>query len=169
MRRHVVLIGLPGAGKSTVGAAVAARLGARFMDGDVIVESRVGKPVTRIFAEDGEAVFRGHERRAVADALAGTPAVIAPGGGWAAQPGNLDAARNALTIHLEVTTGEAVRRTAGATRPLFAGDPAGTLERLATERLPLYRQATVTVQTDHRSVAEVTDLVVQLARSEGGW
>src|SRR5690606_25063213 len=103
MPRHVVLVGLPGAGKSTAGRLAAERLGAPFLDPDSLIVRRMQMPVARIFAEFGEARFRELEREAVEEALAGPPAVLVPGGGWAAQPGSLDAARGrALVIYLEV-------------------------------------------------------------------
>ena len=93
MKRHVLLIGLPGSGKSAVGRLVAEKLQAGFVDIDAIVERREGRPITMIFAEKGEAAFREMERKEVETTLAGEPAVIAPGGGWAAQPGAIDAAK----------------------------------------------------------------------------
>jgi len=85
VKRHVVLIGLPGSGKSTVGRLVAERLGAAFVDIDAIIERREGRPIALIFAEKGEAAFREMERKEMETTLAAEPAVIAPGGGWAAQ------------------------------------------------------------------------------------
>ncbi|HYS60296.1 MAG TPA: shikimate kinase, partial [Gemmatimonadales bacterium] len=100
MKRHIVLIGLPGSGKTTVGRLVAERLGAGFVDVDAIIERREGRPITLIFAEKGEAAFREMERKEMETALAAEPAVIAPGGGWAAQPGAIDSAKShALVIY----------------------------------------------------------------------
>ena len=93
MKRHVLLIGLPGAGKTTVGRLVAERLHAGFVDIDTILIRKEGKPIAMIFAEKGEPAFRVMERTAVEAALANQPAVIVPGGGWAAQPGALEAAK----------------------------------------------------------------------------
>ena len=93
MKKHIVLIGLPGAGKSTVGRIVAERLHAGFVDIDTILIRKEGKPIAMIFAEKGEPAFREMERKEVAAALAHEPAVIVPGGGWAAQPGALDGAK----------------------------------------------------------------------------
>src|SRR6266536_1442498 len=89
MKRHIVLIGLPGAGKSTVGRLVAERLHAGFVDIDNLLIRKEGKPIAMIFAEKGEQAFREMERKEVEAALGNEPAVIAPGGGWAAQPGAL--------------------------------------------------------------------------------
>src|SRR5207247_825919 len=94
VKRHIVLIGLPGAGKSTVGRMVADKLHAGFVDIDTILIRKEGKPISMIFAEKGEPVFREMERKEVEAALANEPAVIAPGGGWAAQPGALENAKS---------------------------------------------------------------------------
>ena len=104
MKRHVVLVGLPGAGKTTAGRLAAAQLGASFTDLDEVIAERAGMPVPGIFADRGEAGFRALEREAMEELLATAPRVIAPGGGWAAREGALAAARpRALTVHLRVS------------------------------------------------------------------
>lgn len=169
MKRHVILIGLPGAGKSAVGAVAAASLRAPFIDIDRTIEASEGRSVARLFAQQGEAAFRARERKAVVAALGGPPALIAPGAGWAAQPGNLIGAVQALVIHLVVSPTTALQRVNPAERPLLAQDPAGAMERLSAERLPLYSNAEAAVETEGRDVAAVAADVVRLARSLGGW
>ncbi len=130
MKRHIVLIGLPGAGKTTVGRMVAERLHAGFVDIDNVLIRKEGKPISMIFAEKGEQAFRDMERKEVDAALAHEPAVIAPGGGWAAQPGALDGARSRgyfvyLKSRAEVAAG---RAEPSGTRPVLMGDdPPGTV------------------------------------------
>lgn len=173
MRCHVLLVGLPGSGKTTVGRLVAQTLDARFVDVDALVEARTGMRVERLFAERGEAAFRALERDEVASELAGEPGVIAPGGGWAAQPGNLEAAAAALTVYLSVTPEEAARRLAadGSTvRPLLPRrDLLGALERLLAARQPFYARCRATVETVGQNPEGVARGVAQLARSLGGW
>ncbi len=95
MKRHVVLVGLPGSGKTTVGGLVAERLQATFVDIDAVLVRREGKPITMIFAEKGEAAFRTLERQEMETTLTHDPAIIASGGGWAAQPGAIDGCETA--------------------------------------------------------------------------
>ncbi len=172
MKRHVLLIGLPGSGKSAVGRLVAEQLQAGFVDIDAIVERREGRPITMIFAEKGEAAFREMERKEVETALAGEPAVIAPGGGWAAQPGAIDAAKpHALVIYLHARPETATQRAAPeGTRPALSGeDPVARMRLLQKEREPFYRSAHAQVETDRKSPPQVATEVVRLAQSSAGW
>src|SRR4051812_46587224 len=139
MKKHIVLIGLPGAGKSTVGRMVAERLQAGFVDIDTILIRKEGKPITLIFAEKGEPAFREMERKEVEAALANEPAVIAPGGGWAAQPGALEDAKSRgyfvyLKARAEVAAG---RAEPSGTRPVLMGDdPVARMHELLKARDP---------------------------------
>jgi shikimate kinase len=171
VKLHIVLIGLPGAGKTTVGEAVASDLAAVFEDLDAEIERREGRLVAEIFASAGEARFRKLERDAMVYALAQRAHVIAAGGGWAAQPGNLDAVGDgALVLYLEVTPQVAAERTATSDgRPLLGADRVAALIRLRGEREAWYRRAHASVPTDGRSVEDVASDVSKLARSRGGW
>lgn len=164
-------MGLPGAGKTTVGRLVANELGATFTDVDQEIERRTGRTIADLFAERGEPAFRRLERRVMDELLAGPPQVIAPGGGWAAREGALEKAGDAaLTIHLAVAPQVAAGRLGPAdNRPLLAGDPLARLTALARVRLPRYRHAAGTVETDGRAPQEVAADVAALARSRGGW
>lgn len=151
MKQHLILSGLPGAGKSTVGALVAGQLGCGFVDLDRQVEAATGTSIPDLFAARGESGFRELEREAMDAALAGSPAVIASGGGWAAQPGNMDAVRGrALVVYLAVAPAAAAARLAGAgDRPLLVGgNPRLALERLLEAREPFYRLADAEVDGD---------------------
>jgi shikimate kinase len=172
MKRHVVLIGLPGSGKSTVGRLAAERLQAGFVDIDAIVERREGRPIAMIFAEKGEAAFREMERKEMETALAGEPAVIAPGGGWAAQPGAIEGAKgHALVIYLYTRPETASQRAAPeGTRPLSTGDdPVARMRLLQRERDEFYRSAHAQVDTDRKSAPQVANEVIRLAQSSAGW
>ncbi len=171
-RRHVVLVGLPGSGKTSVGARVAAELGARFVDVDAEIERRAGKSVARIFAEDGEPAFRALEAELGAAALAGPAAVIAPGGGFFAGEVTRAMARGSgLVVYLQTGAAEAAARVGSAAgRPLLAGgDPASRIAALLAQRAAFYAAAECTVPTDGRSVAQVAAAVASLARDRAGW
>ena len=172
MKRHIVLIGLPGAGKSTVGRIVAERLHAGFVDIDTILIRKEGKPIAMIFAEKGEPAFREMERKEVAAALAHEPAVIVPGGGWAAQPGALDGAKlRGYFVYLKAPAEIAAGRAEpSGTRPVLMGDdPLARMRELFTARDPYYAKANATVQTEAKSAESVAAEVVKLAQSSAGW
>ena len=171
MRRHVVLIGLSGAGKSAVGRETARLLDCAFRDLDDDVERQCGRTIPEIFRRDGEAHFRMRERDAMRQALVTPAHVVAAGGGWAAEPGNLEQAlETALVIYLRCAPEIAAARLAGVTnRPLLAGDVVAALRGQLGVRGAAYERAHATVDTDRRSVAEVTEAVAVLARTTGGW
>ncbi|MAG36056.1 MAG: shikimate kinase [Dehalococcoidia bacterium] len=153
--RRVVLIGFSCTGKSRVGSMLAAQLGWRLMDTDDLIVALAGKPIERIFAEDGEAHFRAVEREAVAQACAGSQRVIATGGGAPVGVENRQVLfRSSLVVALQArpeTILERLQRqlAAGAVRPLLdTPDPLARIRSLLAEREPVYALANLTVETD---------------------
>ena len=172
MIRHVVLIGLPGSGKTTVGKLVADALKAPFVDIDATVTRKEGRPISMIFAEKGESVFRELERVEMEAALSGAPGIIAPGGGWAAQPGALTSVQQrGLVVYLKTRPETALSRAAPqGNRPVLHGeDPASQMRQLLKQREPFYVLADATVETDRKAPAKVVEEIVRLARTRAGW
>jgi shikimate kinase len=159
MTVKAVLVGLPGAGKTTTGRRLAKILAVPFADSDDLVETATGRTVAELFAERGEPAFRAAEQAAVADALARFHGVLSLGGGAVGQAGVRDAlaAAGVPVVHLTATLATLVERVGDTGhRPLLAGDPAGRLAALAAERGPLYAAvATLAVGTDGRTPSQV--------------
>ncbi len=162
--RHVVLVGLSGSGKSTVGPLLARRLGRPFVDTDALVVRETGQPIPRIFAEQGEAAFRDLERVAVRRAIDGPPAVIATGGGAPTIGATRELLwRGNLVVWLDAPVEVLAARVgaAGAGRPLLAtddpGGPAARLAALRAAREPIYATAHLRVETAGRSPEQVVD------------
>ena len=167
-----MLVGLPGAGKTTVGRLVAAALDAPFIDVDEAIVGRTGKSVARLFAEDGEGAFRALEAKVSEAALRGPPSVVAPGGGFFASDLAREVARGSgLVVYLETDPAEAAVRLGGsAGRPLLeGGETSSRVSALLAERGVLYREAECTVATGGRTAADVAASVALLARGRGGW
>jgi shikimate kinase len=162
-------VGAPGSGKSTVGARLAQRLGLAFSDVDAVIESRVGKPVAEIFADDGEAVFRAFEESTTA-VLLGRPGVLSLGGGAILSPVTRKALRGHRVVWLQVSAPAAAKRVGlNEARPLLLGNVRGTLIRLLAERTPLYAEvATETISTDDLGVADIVDRIAGPAGSPRG-
>ena len=172
MRRHVLLVGLPGVGKSAVGTLVAEGLPAPLLDIDSILTRQMGMPVAQIFGMVGEPRFRAMERDAVATAQAREPAVIIPGAGWAAQPGQIQEAKKAcLIIYLKCSVTTAARRSEqGEVRPLLVGnDSIERVRNLLAAREPFYKLADYEVAADVKAAPAVANEVIRLARTHGGW
>ena len=171
MTRHLILVGLSGAGKSTAGQQAARLLGCAFRDPDDEIAGRSGLSIPEIFRRRGEASFRTLERDAMEGALEAAPHVVAAGGGWAAQPGSLErASKVALVVYLRCRPETAADRLGDAReRPLLASDPLGALRVQLAGRKAYYERADAVVDTDERSPGEVAAELAALARSSGGW
>jgi shikimate kinase len=152
-----VLIGPPGAGKSTVGPLLAARLGAGFLETDHEVEAVAGKPVGDIFVEDGEGAFRALEREAVAQAVTQRGQVVALGGGAVLDPATQRLLAELPVVYLATGFAAAAKRVGmDRPRPLLIGNPRARLKELLEQRLPIYEKlARITVTTDDRSPEEI--------------
>jgi shikimate kinase/3-dehydroquinate synthase len=147
--RSIVMVGMPGAGKSAIGRRLAARLGLPFRDADTEIEAAAGLTVAEIFARYGEAAFRDGERRVIARLIHDGPLVLATGGGAYADATTRSAIREAgaLAIWLRCRRETLLRRVTGREhRPMFVGqDPSAVLDRLMAARHPLYAEADIVV------------------------
>lgn len=166
-----MLVGLPGAGKSTLAPLLAARLGVAAVDLDARIADTEGRPVARIIRESGLAAFRALERRATEALRHEPPAVVAPGGGWITQPDLVALVRPpGRLVHLHVSPATALARMgpSRAERPLLSGDdPLGALEALAASRADAYARADARVDTELLSWQALVEHVTALASAWG--
>ncbi len=164
---NLILVGLPGSGKSTVGRALANALGRDFLDFDVEIERRQGVTVSEIFGERGEAAFRALEVALTRELKDSANLVLAPGGGWITNPGCLELLRPpAQVIYLQIDPARALERMAAeaANRPLLRHpNPLQQLERLLAARNDLYLLADHTLRVDALGEKEVVVHIVALA------
>jgi shikimate kinase len=162
----VVIVGPPGAGKSTVTEALAKRLDLPARDTDADIEADVGTTITEIFVEHGEPHFRELEREAVRRALQEHDGVLALGGGAVSDPETRAALRGHRVVFLDVSLPDAARRAGlGTSRPLLLGNVRGRLKQLMEERRPLYTEvASLTVDTSGRTPEEIVDEIVRTVR-----
>jgi shikimate kinase len=164
---RLVLVGPPGAGKSTVAVLLGKRLGVASRDTDVDVARTAGKSIADLFLDDGEPAFRALETQAVRAALVEHDGVLALGGGAVLDPEVRELLAGHQVVFLDVSiTGAAPRVGFNRDRPLLLGNPRAQWVRLMEARRPFYEQvATVTVDTDGKTPGEVVDEVLRLLPS----
>ncbi len=163
IRPRAVVVGPPGAGKTTIGELLAARLDVPFRDVDHDIERIADKSISDIFTVDGEPAFRVLEEQAVAAALTEHPGVLALGGGAVLSARTRALLAGHAVVFLSVGLTEGMRRTGLSTaRPLLAGvNPRATFKSLLEARLPLYREvAAVEVPTDDLTPDEIVAAVL---------
>jgi len=147
--RSIVLVGMPGSGKSAVGRRLATRLDLDFVDADEEIESAAGKPIMDIFKDHGEAYFREGERKVIARLLGSGPQVLATGGGAMLAAETRDnISRSGISIWLKAELPVLMRRVLKRnTRPLLEKDPEGVMRQLMVARYPIYAMADITVES----------------------
>ena len=164
MRPHIILIGPPGAGKTSVAKALSKRIGKRFVDTDALVEKKSGKKISEIFLEEGEPRFRELEREAVIEALSGDEEIIALGGGAILDESiRKEIATSGQVIFLDVSISNAAPRVGfNRERPLLVGNPRAQWLSLMEKRRPLYEQlATTTISTDNKKPEDVVTEILE--------
>ena len=162
----VVLVGPPGAGKTTIGRALAARLGVPARDTDDDIEAAAGASIAGIFVDHGEPHFRELERAAVRAGLTEHSGVLAVGGGAVGDAGTRALLARHTVVFLDVSPAEASSRVGlNTARPLLLGNVRGRLKQLMGERRPLYAEvATATIDTSERTADEIVEQIVRLVQ-----
>jgi shikimate kinase len=173
--RTIVLVGLMGVGKTTIGRRLAQRLNLPFTDADAAIEEAAGETISDIFAKHGETYFRDGERRVIVRLLEKGPQVLATGGGAFMDPVTRDKiAAHGISVWLRADLDVLMRRVGRrGTRPLLKNDnPRATMEKLMTERYPIYAQADITVESEEGPHDSVVDDIIRkleaLQASSGG-
>lgn len=168
--RSIVLVGMMGAGKSTVGRRLAARLRRPFADADDAIEAAAGMPITEIFQRYGEQHFRDGERRVIARLLSGPPIVLATGGGaFAEAETRKEILLRSVSIWIDVPIPVLVERVSRRShRPLLHGkDPRLVLEDLLARRHAAYAQANLRIYSDRGPHERTVNAIVSALRDAG--
>jgi shikimate kinase len=163
---RIVLVGLPGSGKSTVAPILAVKLGWKLVDLDVEIENASGKQIAEIFLERGEAGFREIERELTLRLASEPHLILAPGGGWVIH----NTLPNALMVWLQVDPAEAYERMGEGVdgRPLLKPNPLEKLKQLLANREQYYAKADVAIDTNGKSPAEVAMEIIAAIKEENG-
>jgi shikimate kinase len=164
----IVLVGVPGAGKTTVGKLLAKSLNQDFFDSDQVIETQAGKSVSDIFTQDGESVFRNLEHDVITQLLQEAGGVLALGGGALGNVDTRNAVKEATAIWLVAGLAQAVDRVGmNRNRPLLLGNVRGQLAELMTAREPLYQEvATIVIDTSKLSPDEVvSSILIELEKA----
>ena len=166
---NLYLVGFMGTGKTTIGRAVAAKLGFQLLDTDHEIERQQGRTIAQIFATDGEPAFRAMERRFIESGHPDHDAVVACGGGLVVQPGVLELLRSkgvVICLHASIET--VMRRTSfSRARPLLdVENPEERMRRLYAERESVYKRAGTVILTDARPLHDIVQHVLRAYRRE---
>ncbi len=169
LKTNLYFVGFMGTGKTTVGRAVAQRMGFRLLDSDAEIERQVGQTIPEIFASQGEDKFRAMERQFIEQGHPQEKCVVACGGGLVVQPGMLDLLRTKgviLCLHASIET--ILKRTQGSKhRPLLnVDDPLERIRTLYAKREPIYRKAGTMILTDGRPLNDIVAHVLRTYRRE---
>ncbi len=165
MNKNIVLIGLMGSGKSSVGRCIAQKTGREFLDTDDLIIEKAGKPISRIFEDDGEPVFRDMESEAVLEASQKQGCIISTGGGAVLRDENIENLKKTGVLFFLQARPETLyeRVKDDDSRPLLRGDdPVSILRRILIAREPFYGQADFRVDTEDLSLEQVCDEILRL-------
>jgi len=167
MSNQIILIGPPGAGKSTIGHSLAKKMKVKFADTDALIEAKLDKKISDIFVDLGESVFRTEELIVLAEVLQSDNGVVSLGGGAPISPQAQELLRKsgAIVIFLDISLGKAAARVGfNRDRPLLLGNPRAQWNELMSSRRPIYESlATAVVPVDDRSVSEICADILAVA------